>query len=134
MFTFGNIVLFAILFCIGVVITIYIAVGYEDIKSTLLSIVTSILVIGGAVGGIAWYNTNTASGIRAVKDWKSEINNGIDREIIITAEDGREIFRYEGKIDVESDHNDNYIKFETEDGKRFLIYYGVQDTIIIKEK
>ena len=71
--------------------------------------------------------------IRAYKDYQSNIDNGIEREITITAEDGREIFHYKGKIDVESDHTDNYIKFESEEGKRYLIYYGITDTIVIKE-
>lgn len=80
-----------------------------------------------------WYNTNTASGKRALKDTQSELNNGIEREIIITAEDGREIFRYRGKVDIESNHTDNYIKFESEEGLRYIIYYGIQDTITIIE-
>ncbi len=83
---------------------------------------------------IGWQHTNTASGIRAMKDYRSELSNGIDREITITAEDGREIFHYEGKVDIESNHTDNYIKFESEDGKRYIIYYGIQDTITIIEK
>lgn len=81
-----------------------------------------------------WYNTKTASGIRAYKDYESEMANGIEREITITAEDGREIFYYEGKVDIESNHEDNYIKFESEEGKRYIIYYGIQDTIQIIEK
>ena len=68
------------------------------------------------------------------KDFQSELSNGIEREITITAEDGREIFYYEGKVDIESDHDDNYIKFESEEGKRYIIYYGIQDTITIIEK
>ena len=84
--------------------------------------------------GFHWYNTSTASGIRSLKDFKSNLSNGIEREITITAEDGRQIFHYEGKVDVESNHVDNYIKFESEQGKRYLIYYGVQDTISIIEK
>ena len=72
--------------------------------------------------------------MRAVKDFQSELSNGIDREITITAEDGREIFYYEGKVDIESNHEDNYIKFESEEGKRYIIYYGIQDTITIIEK
>lgn len=83
---------------------------------------------------INWYNTNTGSGIRAVKNLQSELNNGIKQEIIITNEYGREIFHYEGQIDIETDHDDNYIQFVTEEGKRYIIYYGIQDTIKIIEK
>lgn len=83
-----------------------------------------------------WYHKNTASGVRNYKDFTSEMENGIDREITITAEDGREIFHYEGKVDIETKHegNGNYICFETQDGKRYLIYYGIQDTLLIIEK
>jgi len=107
----------------------------DDLKKSIiigLSIVLVIMILTGV--GISWYNTNMASGIRAYKDFKSEISNGLDREIIITSEDGREIFHYEGKVDIESNHEDNYIKFEGEDGRRYMIYYGIQDTIQIIEK
>ena len=79
-----------------------------------------------------WYCSNTAEGIRAMKDQKSNLNGGLYREIIITTEDGREIFYYEGKCDIETDHG-SYILFEDEDGYRHIIYKGVQDTIIINE-
>lgn len=100
------------------------------IAITIICIILFVLVCYG----FHWYNTSTASGIRSLKDFKSNLANGIEREITITAEDGRQIFHYEGKVDVESDHTDNYIKFESEQGKRYLIYYGVQDTISIIEK
>ena len=98
------------------------------------SLVTIFLIDIIIMIGINWYNTSTASGIRAYKDFQSELSNGIEREIIITAEDGRQIFHYEGKVDIESNHEDNYIKFESEEGKRYIIYYGIQDTITIIEK
>ena len=104
-------------------------------KKLVISVAVIGLVITGLTAfGFNWYNTSTASGVRSYKDWQSELNNGINREIIITAEDGREIFHYEGKVDIESNHEDNYIKFEGEDGRRYMIYYGIQDTILIIEK
>ena len=101
---------------------------------SIITILLSIAIIFGQIKLTLWYNTNTAQGIRNVKDFQSQINNGIEREITITSEDGRQIFHYEGKVDIESNHTDNYIKFESEEGKRHIIYYGIQDTIIIKEK
>ena len=100
----------------------------------IVTIIGTVVIVGALAFGMNWYNTSTASGIRGLKDFKSELTNGIEREITITAEDGREIFHYQGKVDVESDHTDNYIKFESEEGKRYLIYYGIQDTITIIEK
>jgi hypothetical protein len=133
--TIGNWVLIAIIAIIGIGCIIY---GIYD-RHTPRAIIGGIGLI--CVGIILifvfnWYHKNTASGVRNYKDFTSEMENGIDREITITAEDGREIFRYEGKVDIETKHegNGNYICFETQDGKRYLIYYGIQDTLLIIEK
>lgn len=138
MFTLGNWILFAGLVLAGAVVTLLIGmINYEECNSKAGWIITglvSIIVIGVIMAVTGWYNTNTAAGKRAVKDFKTNVNDGIEREIIITAEDGREIFRYDGKIDIESNHQDNYIKFDDEHGKRYIIYYGIQDTITIIEK
>lgn len=138
MLTLGNWIFIGLWVVITILISLLIALNYELDKEgwfgALINALASTIVLLIVIGGIKWYNTNTASGIRAVKDYQSELNNGIDREITITAEDGREIFHYEGKIDIESNHTDNYIKFESEEGKRYIIYYGIQDTIQIIEK
>ena len=138
MFTFENWV-FVI---VWVLLTIMTSIGIVAVNEyneqkwlyACVNFILSMIVLFGICIGIKWCNTNTASGIRAVKDFQSELSNGIDREITITAEDGREIFHYEGKVDIESNHTDNYIKFESEDGKRYIVYYGIQDTITIIEK
>ena len=82
--------------------------------------------------GVSWYNTHTAQGARNMKDYKSNLNNGLERTVEIYAEDGRQIYHYEGKVDIED--NENYILFEDEQGKRHIIYYGALDTVIIEEK
>ena len=51
----------------------------------------------------------------------------------ICRHNNREIFHYEGKCDIESDHTDNYILFEDEEGLRRMIYYGITDTVLIME-
>ena len=133
MFTIGNYVFLGFLAIVLIAISISICVCIDSVAFGISSGIISIAIFIGAIFGINWYNTSTASGIRAYKDYQSNIDNGIEREITITAEDGREIFHYKGKVDVESDHTDNYIKFESEEGKRYMIYYGITDTIIIKE-
>ena len=134
MFTIGQwiglVAAFIILTIIGVSIGLY----NESWIAVIVSIVVSIGLTVSLGFGLNWYNTSTASGIRNFKDHQSNLSNGIEREITITAEDGRRIFHYEGKVDVESNHTDNYIKFESEEGKRYIIYYGIQDTITIIEK
>ena len=134
MFTLGNWIAFGILLLVGILVTIFIGADCYSATWWIITGLVSIIVIGVIMAIIGWYNTNTAAGIRALKDFKSNVNNGIEREIIITAEDGREIFCYDGKIDIESNHEDNYIKFDDERGKRYIIYYGIQDTITIIEK
>lgn len=133
MFTIGNYIFLGLLIATLLVISIMIGIYTDSVALGVSSSIISIAIFIGVIFGINWYNTSTASGIRAYKDYQSNIDNGIEREITITAEDGREIFHYKGKVDVESDHTDNYIKFESEEGKRYMIYYGITDTIIIKE-
>lgn len=107
----------------------------KSIRFGLISFFIALIVL--ALGFIL-YNTNTQTGQRKLKEWKSEIDGGLYREIIITSEEGREIFRYEGKIDIElnknNTNNSNYILFESEEGLRYIIYYGIQDTVLIIEK
>lgn len=136
--TLANWVLVIIIGFIGIVGGIAAGIHFFDEDRKVIGIIVGFLIsvacIVGPIIFFQWRNTSTASGIRSYKDWQSELDNGLNREIIITAEDGREIFRYEGRVDIESNHEDNYIKFESEDGKRYMIYYGIQDTIQIIEK
>lgn len=134
MFTLGNWIVFGVLFIMCALIGAAVAAVSEGVHEGIIWFLVSLVILGIIMGIIGWYNTHTAAGQRALKDFQSNIQNGIDREITITAEDGREIFHYEGKVDIESNHADNYIKFESEEGKRYIIYYGIQDTITIIEK
>jgi hypothetical protein len=134
MLTLGNWIFIGFCLIVGIIISIFIWLSEESITGAIINFLVAIIVCILVGIGLNWYNTSTASGIRAYKDFQSELANGIEREITITAEDGREIFHYEGKVDVESNHEDNYIKFESEEGKRYIIYYGIQDTITIIEK
>lgn len=134
--TIGMWVFVAILAFIGLAITIGIGVykfkEYEDwILPTVASFLITAIVVGGVIGCGFWYYGNTAGGARALKDQKSALSNGLMREIVITAEDGREIFYYKGKCDIET--NENYILFEDEQGYRQMVYWGELDTIVIVE-
>lgn len=123
-----------VLFIFGILISIWAGVAEDSVSLGVIGSLITVIVCIITIAFANWKNTSTASGIRHYKDYQSELSNGIEREITITAEDGREIFHYEGKIDIESNHTDNYIKFESEEGKRYIIYYGIQDTILIIEK
>lgn len=128
--TVGIWVLFGVAIAIGLIGVIVCWANYS-LNGAVITLLITAIVAGGIYWGGHWYCGNTANGIRAMKDQQSNFDNGLNREIIITAEDGREIFYYKGKCDIE--HNDGYILFETENGKRMMIYYGITDTIIIKE-
>lgn len=130
--TLGNIIFLIFLFLMGAVLAVFTGAG-SSIKNGVICGAVTIILCLVMMFILSWYNTSTAQGIRNYKDFKSNMSNGIEREIIITAEDGREIFKYSGKVDIESNHTDNYIKFESEEGKRYIIYYGIQDTILIRE-
>jgi len=129
-----------ILLCgIGISLGIYVAWGSgweKHPKGAIINMIITFIIMASVAFGLNWYNTSTASGMRSYKDFKSEISNGIYRELVITAEDGREIFRYEGKFDIErhEDGDDRYLRFESQEGKRYTISYGIQDTVIIIEK
>ena len=112
---------------LGLLIGIY---DYEWGKGTAIS-VAGIIIAGLILGFGWWYCNNAAGGARAMKDQQSNLSNGLMREITITAEDGREIFHYVGKCDIET--NGNYILFEDENGLRQMIYWGITDTIIVSE-
>jgi hypothetical protein len=132
--TIGSWIIIGVVFVLGIGVAIAAFIDQEPIAGLVVILIT-LLIVGGIFGGFYWYFHHTASGQRDLKDFQSNINNGLEREITITAEDGRIIYHYEGRCDIESAHKDNhYIKFETEEGKRQIIYYGVQDTVLILEK
>ena len=116
---------------IGIIFSIMIWAIDDNPGGSMLCILVTVFVVLLIIGGGFWYCNNTAGGIRAMKDQQSELSNGLMREITITAEDGREIFHYVGKCDIET--NGNYILFEDENGLRQMVYWGIADTIIVSE-
>lgn len=127
--TIGAIVLLVIFAVVGAIISVMFLV--EDPKVGVVALLIYLLIWVGALFGFKWYYGSTASGARALKDQQSNLNQGLNRQITITAEDGREIYHYKGKCDIET--QDRYILFEGEDGLRRTIYWGITDTIIIEE-
>ena len=47
---------------------------------------------------------------------------------------GREIYRYEGKVDLKVNQDSRDLEFIDQDGRKQIIVFGIQDTAIIKEK
>ena len=140
--TLGNWLFLGILAIILIVIVVVVGCCSEDfpVRNIIITSVISLIILVGLAIGLNWYNTSTASGKRSYKDFKSEINDGIYREITITNDDGKVIYDYTGKRDIEEQNNTDgsadvrKLKFENEQGKRVIIYYGITDTVKIIEK
>lgn len=108
--------------CILVCAVFIVSMCIEDQNAAgiFLTIVISLILIGGIFGIFRWYHTSTASGIRALTDQKAELSNGLNRHITIYTADGNVIAEYEGKIDLE-DNQGGYVLFDYE-GKRYTYY------------
>ena len=129
--TIGFWILTIVIGVCGLGFAFFVMWDYNSFSSGVPALLTTILIVVLTIFGGHWYFNNTASGARALKDEQSNLNKGLKREITITAEDGREIFHYIGKCDIET--TNEYILFEDENGLRQMIYWGIQDTIIISE-
>ena len=129
--TIGFWILTIVIGVCGLGFAFFVMLDYNSFRSGVPALLTTILIVVLTIFGGHWYFNNTASGARALKDEQSNLNKGLKREITITAEDGREIFHYIGKCDIET--TNEYILFEDENGLRQMIYWGIQDTIIISE-
>lgn len=123
---FGLSVVFGLTFTVASVIS-------KEKTYFFISLLATIVVCLAIVVFGHWYCNNTAGGLRSMKDQQSSLNNGIMREVTVTAEDGREIYYYKGRVDIETNPENKYILFETEEGMRHMIYYGITDTVLILE-
>ena len=65
-----------------------------------------------------------------MKDYQSNMTNGIDRHLQIIADDGMVIYEREGKFDLEL--HDDYVVFD-EKGERTIIYRSYTSTMVIEE-
>jgi uncharacterized lipoprotein YehR (DUF1307 family) len=74
--------------------------------------------------------TGCTSWERTKKNWSTEMNEGLNREVIVYSSTGEEIWRFEGKIDI--DYTDERILFDDENNKRHTIYFK-GGTVIVNE-
>lgn len=100
--------------------------GYAFVSVVILLITVAVCFF------ISWYQLNTESGKRALKDQQSNLNGGIQRNVQVYDVNGELIKEYEGKFDVETDKQ-TYILFDDEYGKRHIVYFTT-GTIVIDEK
>lgn len=103
----------------------------ETVSGRILCIGVSLAFIFIVFGGMLFYYNATASGKRAFKSQKSELENGIERVVTVYDIEGDVIKVYDGKFDITYD-NDR-ILFDDEQGKRHVIYYPT-GTVTVDEK
>ena len=92
----------------------------KSFKIFIAVLVTIIIVIIGIF-------VNSASFKRGVVDLKSNLTGGLNREINVYTADGQLIKHFEGKIDIDSEH-DGAVKFDY-NGKRYIYYNCFVETI-----
>ena len=86
----------------------------------VVAVVITIITLTGC--GASWE--------RAKKDWDSEFGNGINREIIVYSATGEEVWRFEGKFDIE--YENGRVLFDDENNLRHVIYFQ-NGTVIVNE-
>ncbi len=118
--TAGAYVALAILlfFLVGVYVLGFSTCG--NTKAKICCVGVSVVVFAAALFGIWFYYHHTAIGQMVLTDWKSNIQNGLNRTITVYTADGRAIARYSGKIDIEG-NDGGYVLFDYE-GKRYTYY------------
>ena len=130
--TIGNWIIIGIIFLIGLFISIANFATYEKGPGIIAIVVTLVICIL-LMFGLNWYNSNTADGIRHYRSYKSNLENGIERTIDIYDADMNLRYHYEGTVDVD-DSGDYELFFDTQDGQRVIIHYGIQDLVVIQSK
>lgn len=105
------------------IMTLFGALAYlcETSGARFLCIGAGIIISVALMFGMLFYYNFTASGKRAYKTQKSELQNGIDRTVTVYDMEGDIIKTYSGKFDVTYDSD--RILFDDEQGKRHVIYY-----------
>lgn len=127
--TVGFWVLFGLLALSGIGITIMCFLSDAPVGGVITLLIT-IIVLGGLLWFGSWYYSNTASGARAVKDLQLDLSQGVERIIQVIESDGSVSYEYHGKVDIEM-HN-NYIVFD-ENNKRVILYKSYTSTLVITE-
>ena len=89
-----------------------------------------ILIAGLTIAILCATLAGCASVEREVKNWESELNNGLNREVIVYSATGEEISRFKGKFDIE--YQDGRVLFDDENGKRHCIYFE-NGTVVVNE-
>ncbi|GAA0813509.1 beta-sandwich lipoprotein [Ligilactobacillus aviarius] len=88
-----------------------------------------VMILAGC--GIHWYFTSTASGIRTAVNFKSNVNNGMEREITVYNADGKVIMHMKGKFDIQ--HSNRSLQYIDQNHMKHNIYFGDNTTVTVNE-
>ena len=92
-------------------------------KKTIMIITVATISLFMFTGCASWNST--------VKNWESELGNGLNRVVKVYSMDGKLLETYEGRIDIDYD-NDRVI-FQINGGNRVAIYTKTA-TVVVEEK
>lgn len=95
-----------------------------------ITIALIILALAGIGGCSTWYFTSTGSGIRTVKNFKSETNNGLKRRITVYNVDGDIIFQQTDKFDIS--YKDHDLQYVDSHNRKHNIYIG-SGTVVVDD-
>ncbi|MCP0886949.1 hypothetical protein LB941_06330 [Ligilactobacillus sp. WILCCON 0076] len=100
-------------------------------KGIITLVIVAVIIIFGIGGCSYWYFTDTASGVRTVKNVQSETSNGIEREITVYNADGKAIMHFKGKFDIS--HSSRSLQYIDQQNMKHNIYFGDNTTVIVNE-
>ena len=140
MFTLLDFILFGMVIVALILVTVALFTLWNDtsekvntLQKAIVVLIELLLVIGMVVGCGA-YRTNTESGKRGLKSWKSETSGGIDRTVTVYDVKGKELAKYTGRFDVEESSQEGVVKIKFDcNGKRHIIY-AQTGTVLIDER
>ena len=105
--------------------------SYNDKKPRNISLVVALILTITFIICNVWYVNNTESGARMIKDFQSDTNGGIRRNVKVYSMTGEKTFEDEGVFDIEQ--SDYRLKYINEKGKVIIIYLGNSSSAIVEE-
>lgn len=133
MFTLLDFILFGMVIIALLCVSIALFTVWGDKSQKAIVILIELLLVIGMVVGCGAYRTNTESGKRGLKSWKSETSGGIDRTVTVYDVKGKELAKYTGRFDVEESSQEGVVKIKFDcKGKRHIIY-AQTGTVLIDE-
>ena len=133
MFTLVDFITFGVVIIALICFTAVLFTGWGDTSQKAIVVLIELLLVIGMVVGCGAYRTNTESGKRGLKTWKSETSGGIDRTVTVYDVKGKELAKYTGRFDVEESSQEGVVKIKFDcKGKRHIIY-AQTGTVLIDE-